>query len=220
MINVIILIMLIKFHKKESKTVWKDILKKPKTWILILAAALDVALFVHYFFMLPPKWSVMELFLCQILKLAAFVALFHFFVKSAAYLIGRGQSKLWRNRVNYFTYAALTFWAIFLIVYITLAAKGKGSGDGACKLPSFIITSIFVLIVCALFLCAGITITKAIKEDLAQDSTGASTSQNLTNVQKARKSALKNMWIIIIFMTFSAVFDFIYSLCIHIFYDS
>lgn len=83
--------------------------------------ALNFLFFVHYFFILPGKWELGELFMCQILRLLIYLFLYHYFIKAAANLIGKGQSLKWRKRLNNFAYTALAAWGVFLIIYVVFS---------------------------------------------------------------------------------------------------
>ena len=161
LVNIAILVMLLRFAYYSFKTTWSQAFRKPKIWILTLAIALNVFLFIHYFFYWDNvKIALAELFICDVLKFMCYVALFHYFVKAAANLIGKGQAKVMRDRLNDFSVTTLIVWAMFIVVYIIWAIVNsrRETSKGACKLPTFIAQSALVMIVCIAFACSAHTI--------------------------------------------------------------
>lgn len=219
--GIVVFAVLLRVHKDGLKSSWREACKKPKTWILIIGIVLNVLLFLNYFFRTPEKISLVELFSSEICRLIIYVALFHYFVKAAANLVGKGQAQVWRDRLSKLTLAILILWGIFLCIYAYLAFTGRLGrlGKGACKFPMFIIEDIFILAVCIAFCCAGNTITAAIKEEQRVASTGASSSTSSFQLLRARNQALRNMWIIIWTTTICASYDLLYSLCTMILQD-
>jgi uncharacterized membrane protein YozB (DUF420 family) len=131
--------------------------------------------FLHYFFRLLTKIDLGELFLCEVVKLTVYVALYHYFIKAAANLIGKKQATLWRDRITTFTYIALVAWAIFLVLYLAFALLNELKQfytKGACKLPTFIAQGLMVLVIVVSFCFAGIKITRTIRGEQQEASTG------------------------------------------------
>ena len=154
-VNTILLVILLRIHKKNAKEPWKVMFKKPKTWIFVLAIALNSVFFLRYLFFFPTKVDLFLLFIEQAVRFAIFVFIFMYFIKSSTSLIGRGKELLWRKRLDLFTEITGGIWIFFALASAYFIISAGPDSKAPCKNYLFIATEMMSLVLCIGFIFFG-----------------------------------------------------------------
>ena len=154
-VNMILLIILLRLHKRNAKEEWKVLFKKPKTWIFVLALALNFIFFLRYMLNFPKKVDLFFLFVEQAVRFAIFVLVFIYFIKSSTSLIGRGKELDWRKRFDLFTEVTGGIWIFFALASAYFIISAGPDSKYPCKNYLFIATEMMLMVLCIGFIFFG-----------------------------------------------------------------
>ena len=223
-INVILLLILLNLYRKSIiGGGCFEVLKRIKTWIIIIAIVMFVDFFIENFFeFIPNKVNLMLLFVQQVCRFVVFTLICHFFIKAAASLLSRNQVRLWYGTLNTFTFICCGVWLSFLVIYTYFVATHQNDSVYPCHRIEFIIVDIMGVLLCLSFLFFGIKINKTIKIQIMEQNRFSSMLSTPSAIHEqivdSRRKSLRNMWIVIATLLFSTLFDLIYSIAVFFLY--
>lgn len=154
-INTLLLVILLRLHKQNAKEPWKKLFKKPKTWIFLLAIALNVIFFLRYLFFFPEKFDLFLLFIEQLVRFSIFVLVFMYFIKSSTSLIGKGKELEWRKRLDLFTEITGGIWIFFALASAYFIISAGPDSKAPCKNFLFLATEMMLMVLCIGFIFFG-----------------------------------------------------------------
>ena len=209
------------FHYKKTQ-LGGGLCKKPKFWILTIAIIIfSIEFFRNFMGNVIPWAFIFSLgWIELVLQFTVYVLLCHFFIKAASKLVGVDRVNKW-NRILYavtiFSYIALAGDGIEMIIVRFIRTDHSIYG---CKTPMYWTSDVIMLIVLSFFIYAAWQISAVIQHEIDYERTESEESGDEFNenslkvcIEKARKTSIKNMWLICLTLLFTTVFDTVYTLC-------